>query len=135
MLALAHGVAAAVGGAGGRHHVIAILADDYGWADVSYHRPAGYAEVQTPNIDRMVKSGVELDRNYVFKFCSPTRTAAQTGRNPIHVNTQNLDPLNYNPDDPVSGMVRPNPRGPRQLPQRRLTHLPDPSRRAPRRGT
>ena len=38
------------------------------------------------------------------KFCSPTRSAAQTGRNPIHVNVQNLDPNNYNPRDPVSGM-------------------------------
>ena len=38
------------------------------------------------------------------KFCSPTRSAAQTGRNPIHVNVQNLDPNNYNPNDPVSGM-------------------------------
>ena len=38
------------------------------------------------------------------KFCSPTRSAAQTGRNPIHVNVQNLDPNNYNPKDPVSGM-------------------------------
>ena len=35
---------------------------------------------------------------------SPTRSAAQTGRNPIHVNVQNLDPNNYNPRDPVSGM-------------------------------
>ena len=26
-----------------------------------------------------------------------------TSRNPIHVNTQNLDPLNYNPKDNVSG--------------------------------
>ena len=38
-----------------------------------------------------------------FKFCAPTRTAIQTGRNPIHVNTQNLDPINYNPENNVSG--------------------------------
>ena len=49
-------------------------------------------------------AGMELDRNYAFKFCSPTRSAIQTGRNPIHVNVQNLDPNNYNPRDPVSGM-------------------------------
>eukprot|EP01047_Picozoa_sp_COSAG01_P009286 COSAG01_NODE_379_length_17872_cov_8.030102_17_plen_130_part_00 len=55
-------------------------------------------------MDQLVKEGIELDRHYVFKFCSPTRSAAQTGRNPVHVNVQNLDPLNYNPADPVSGM-------------------------------
>ena len=38
-----------------------------------------------------------------FRFCSPSRTSAQTGRNPIHVNTLNLDPINYNPKDNVSG--------------------------------
>eukprot|EP00040_Diaphanoeca_grandis_P016465 m.84937 g.84937 ORF g.84937 m.84937 type:complete len:573 (-) comp25821_c0_seq3:107-1825(-) len=84
-------------------NVIAILADDYGWADAGWHRPVGYNEVQTPVMDQLVKEGIELDRQYVFKFCSPTRSAAQTGRNPIHVNTVNLDPLNYNPMDNVSG--------------------------------
>lgn len=34
-----------------------------------------------------------------------TRSAIQSGRNPIHVNTLNLDPLNYNPKNPVSGMA------------------------------
>jgi hypothetical protein len=34
---------------------------------------------------------------------SPTRTAIQTGRDPLHVNTLNLTPLNHNPKDPVSG--------------------------------
>ena len=85
-------------------HIIAILADDYGWADAGWHREPGYKEVQTPIMDGLVKSGIEMDRHYVFKFCSPTRSAAQTGRNPIHVNVQNLDPNNYNPADPVSGM-------------------------------
>ena len=28
-------------------HVIAILADDYGWADSGWHRPEGYEEVKT----------------------------------------------------------------------------------------
>ena len=69
---------------------------------MGYHRPPGYREVQTPTIDRLVKQGVELDRHYVFKFCSPTRTAAQTGRNPIHVNTQNLDPVSPRSPTPAS---------------------------------
>ena len=39
----------------------------------------------------------------VAHLSSPTRSAAQTGRNPIHVNTVNLDPYYYNPKDNVSG--------------------------------
>jgi arylsulfatase I/J len=55
-------------------------------------------------MNQLVQTGVELNRQYVFQFCAPTRAAAQTGRNPIHVNTVNTDPNNYNPADPVSGM-------------------------------
>lgn len=88
-----------------RPNILAILADDYGWADSGWHRPVGYKEVQTPNMDALVREGVELDRHYAFKFCSPSRSAIQSGRNPIHVNTLNLDPLNYNPKDPVAGMA------------------------------
>ena len=67
---------------------------------------------------------MELDRNYAFKFCSPTRSAIQTGRNPIHVNVQSkcsslsfqpsvashrsaarpdMNPINVNPKDPIAG--------------------------------
>jgi len=51
----------------------------------------------------LLKDGIELERNYAFKFCSPTRSAIQSGRNPIHVNVQNIDPLASNPQDLVSG--------------------------------
>ena len=51
----------------------------------------------------LVKEGIELDRHYAFKYCSPSRCALQSGRHPIHVNVMNTDPGNYNPDDLVSG--------------------------------
>ena len=97
-----------------KKHILAILMDDYGWADAGWHahaapppsvpsNPDPRAEVQTPHLDELVRDGIELDRHYVFKVCSPTRSAAQTGRNPLHVNAVNLDPLNYNPKDNVSG--------------------------------
>ena len=54
-------------------------------------------------MDSLVKQGIELDQNYVFKYCSPTRCSLQTGRNPVHVNVMNLDPVNVNTDDPVGG--------------------------------
>jgi arylsulfatase I/J len=57
----------------------------------------------------LVKNGIELDRHYAFKFCSPSRSAIQSGRAPIHVNVQNLDPFNSNPlnqDSGFSGVAR-----------------------------
>ncbi len=56
-----------------------------------------YPEVQTPNLDKLANGGIQLDNHYVFKFCSPSRCALQTGRNPIHVNVQNVPPENHNP--------------------------------------
>ena len=41
----------------------------------------------------------------VYKYCSPTRSAIQSGRNPYHVNPLNAGPEIYNPADPVSGMA------------------------------
>ena len=44
-----------------------------------------------------------LERHYVFKYCSPSRCALQSGRNPIHVNVLNSPLTQHNPADPVSG--------------------------------
>ncbi|MGQ9562926.1 MAG: sulfatase-like hydrolase/transferase [Thermogutta sp.] len=57
-------------------NVLFILADDLGWGDVGFHG----GRVPTPNLDRLVKEGVELDRHYVYPVCTPTRTAFLTGR-------------------------------------------------------
>eukprot|EP01065_Artemidia_motanka_P026718 TRINITY_DN31978_c0_g1_i1.p1 TRINITY_DN31978_c0_g1~~TRINITY_DN31978_c0_g1_i1.p1 ORF type:complete len:539 (+),score=164.55 TRINITY_DN31978_c0_g1_i1:89-1705(+) len=84
-------------------NIMYVLVDDYGWADAGWHRPQNYTDVQTPNFKSLVAEGVELDRHYVFKFCSPTRSAVQSGRNPIHVNVLNLAPTFSNPKDPVGG--------------------------------
>ena len=87
-------------------HLIAMLMDDFGWANVGYHRtPADDPrhEVQTPNMDALVASGLQLDRFYAHKFCSPTRSALQTGRSPIYVNVENSDIGQSNLLDPVSG--------------------------------
>ena len=62
-------------------------------------------EIQTPRLDDLAANGVVLDRHYVYRFCSPSRSSFQTGRNPIHVNTGN-DPLTLvNPQDPISGFA------------------------------
>ncbi len=59
-------------------NIVILLADDMGWGDVGYHNP----KVKTPNIDRLVKEGIELDRFYVSNMCTPSRAALLTGRYP-----------------------------------------------------
>lgn len=58
-------------------NVIVILTDDQGWGDLSLH---GNIDLQTPNIDKLAKSGVQFDRFYVSPVCSPTRAEFLTGR-------------------------------------------------------
>ena len=48
------------------------MQDDLGHAELGYHRPAGYKEVQTPVIDGLVKDGVNLDR-----FCEASAPFAR----------------------------------------------------------
>lgn len=82
-----------------------ILADDFGWANAGWHRPAGWKEVQTPNMNDLVHTGIELNRTYAYKFCSPTRSTLQSGRLPVHCNRVNDAPTESNPADPVSGFA------------------------------
>ncbi len=62
-----------------RPNIVIIVADDLGWADVSFH---GH-EIRTPHIDRLTREGAELNRFYVAPVCSPTRAGLMTGRYPI----------------------------------------------------
>ena len=80
LLSLANSISAA-----DKPHILFLLVDDWGWANVGYHREVATREVQTPNFDSLVKNGLELDQNYVFHFCSPSRSSLMTGRLPIHV--------------------------------------------------
>ena len=57
-------------------NIIFILADDLGWADVTFH----HGNVPTPNLDKLAAEGVELTQHYVFPVCSPTRSALLSGR-------------------------------------------------------
>ena len=69
---------------------------------VSY-APADRWDMQTPHMDFMVSEGIQLTGFYSFKYCSPTRSAFLSGRNPIHVNVVNGQTTCHNPADNVSG--------------------------------
>jgi len=66
--------------------LLLVIADDLGWNNVGWH---GNTEVQTPTLDKLVQAGIELDRMYAYKYCSPTRSSILSGRLPHHVNEQN----------------------------------------------
>ena len=56
-------------------NIIVIIADDLGWGDPSMHKGIS----RTPNLDRLAKDGVDLQRFYGYPVCSPTRAAFLSG--------------------------------------------------------
>ena len=75
-----------------RPHILVLVLDDWGFANLGANRndPAGQREVVTPNLDAILAGGRHLTQAYVHKFCSPSRSALQSGRLPLHVNVLNL---------------------------------------------
>jgi arylsulfatase A-like enzyme len=61
-------------------NVVLILADDYGWTDLSCYGSKFY---QTPNIDKLARDGMKFTQAYAACcVCSPTRGAIMTGKYP-----------------------------------------------------
>ena len=58
-------------------NVVAILADDQGWGDLSLH---GNTNLSTPNIDSLAHDGAQFKHFYVCSSCAPTRAEFLTGR-------------------------------------------------------
>lgn len=77
-------------GAVEKPNILLVVADDLGWADVGWHGGFG----KTPNLDRLVRTGLELDQHYVQPVCTPTRTALMSGRCPGRFGPQALSPSN-----------------------------------------
>jgi arylsulfatase A-like enzyme len=74
----------------GKPNVLFIVADDLGWSDVGWH--GGFSK--TPNLDKLVREGIELDQHYVQPVCTPTRTALMSGRYPGRFGPHALAPSN-----------------------------------------
>lgn len=43
-------------------------------------------------MDNLVENGIHFTRHYVHYACGITRTSLNTGRLPVHVNLENLEP-------------------------------------------
>lgn len=67
-------------------HIVFVLVDDWGYADISFRNPA----IHSPNFKNLTDTGLILGRHYVFKYCSPSRASFVTGRWPHHAHQWNL---------------------------------------------
>lgn len=78
------GVEQAARAAAARPHIIYILVDDLGFADLGYRG----SDIATPNIDALARGGVKLREFYTQPLCTPTRAALMTGRYPLRYGLQ-----------------------------------------------
>jgi len=60
-------------------NIIILLADDLGFADLGFRG----SDIETPNIDRLAREGLTLNRFYSMPICTPTRSALMTARDPM----------------------------------------------------
>ena len=63
-------------------NIVFILADDLGWKDLSCYGSYSY---NTPNIDRLCRSGIRFTQAYAYPSCSPTRSSLMTGMDPARL--------------------------------------------------
>lgn len=63
----------------GRPNVILIMTDDQGYGDLGCH---GNPILKTPHLDRLHAESVRMTDFHVSAFCTPTRAALMTGRDP-----------------------------------------------------
>ncbi|MEC9378102.1 MAG: sulfatase-like hydrolase/transferase, partial [Candidatus Latescibacterota bacterium] len=70
-----------------RPNIILILIDDMGWKDLGCYGSSFY---ETPNIDRLCRSGMRVTDAYAAcPVCSPTRASLLTGKYPATVGITN----------------------------------------------
>jgi len=67
-------------------NVVVIVADDLGWNDIGTRNP----KIVTPNLVKLAKDGVELQRFYGYPVCSPARAGLLTGVLPRRLGLVNV---------------------------------------------
>ncbi len=65
-------------------NIVYIISDDQGWKDVGFHG----SDIQTPNIDKLARTGARLEQFYSQPMCTPSRAALMTGRYPFRYGLQ-----------------------------------------------
>ena len=66
-------------------NIVFVLVDDWGFAEVGFRNP----KIKSPNFDDLAKTGLILNRHYVYMYCSPSRASLLTGRWPHHAHQWN----------------------------------------------
>lgn len=75
-------------------NVIVIYTDDQGSIDLSVY---GATDLETPNMDALVKSGVRFTQFYGAPVCSPSRAGLMTGKTPQRAGVPgNIRPVTTN---------------------------------------
>ncbi|XP_065187429.1 arylsulfatase I-like [Sycon ciliatum] len=87
-LALVALVAFAAAAAAVKPHIVFVLVDDWGYADVGFANK----NISSPTFNVLNDEGIQLDRHYVFKYCSPSRASLMSGRWPHHAHQWNIVP-------------------------------------------
>ncbi|WP_222846225.1 arylsulfatase [Pontiella sulfatireligans] len=67
--------------AASKPNVVFVLTDDQGYGDLGCH---GNPVLKTPNLDRLHEQSIRFTDFHVSSFCTPTRGALMTGRDPGH---------------------------------------------------
>src|SRR3954465_13639359 len=84
-------------------HVVLIVADDLGWADLGCY---GSKYHKTPHLDRLAADGLRFTQAEAgARVCSPTRAGIMTGKSPARLGI--TDWLPGRPDRPDQKLLRP----------------------------
>lgn len=80
-------------------NVLIIIADDLGWSQIGCYGSNFY---ETPNIDKLSKSGIKFLNAYsAASICSPTRAAIMTGKYPARIDLTDFIPGNFPKNKPL----------------------------------
>ncbi|KAA5544664.1 arylsulfatase [Roseiconus nitratireducens] len=93
-------------------NILVIMGDDIGWFNTSCYN-SGMMGYQTPNIDRIAKSGVRFTDFYGQQSCTAGRAAFITGQCPKRTGLLKIgmpgDPIGLQPEDPtIAELLKPH---------------------------